>query len=120
MVWDKYANAGAAWAKFEEPGDQVVGTIKEIRDGKDFNKNVCPELVLDDGNGGSLIVTAGQVVLRNRLIEAAPQVGDRVRITFTEYGEARGGFNPPKLFTVEVKPGEPQEENPTQQLEAPF
>lgn len=106
MVWDKYANAGSQWATFKEVGDHVVGTIRIIRDGKDFNKNPCPELVLDDGNGGSVIVTAGQVMLRNALIEAAPNVGDRVRIMFTGLGEARGGFNPPKLFTVEVKEGE--------------
>lgn len=110
MVWDKYANAGATFIAFKEPGDHVVGTIRQIRDGKDFNKNICPELVLDDGNGGSLIVTAGQTMLKKALLEQRPNVGDRVRITFTDYGEAREGRQAPKLFTVEVKPGKVEEE----------
>lgn len=109
-MWDKYANAGATYQKWVEPGDQVVGTIKIIREGKDYNGNPVPELVLEDGNGGSLIVQASQVMLIAELAAAAPAEGDRIRITYTGNGEAKSGRNAPKLFTVEVKPGKVEEE----------
>lgn len=113
MVWDKYANAGATFWKPDVPGAEVVGTIKQIRDGKDFNKNVCPELVLDDGNGGSVVVTAAQALLKAELLEKRPNVGDRVRIRFIDYGEAREGRQAPKRFSVEVKAGDPKVEEAT-------
>lgn len=117
MVWDKYANAGATFQKWQEPGDQVIGVVKQIREGKDFDKNPVPEIVLDDGEGGSVVVTASLTMLRAELVAAAPNVGDRVRITFTGLGEARNGRQAPKLFTVEVKPTGASEQA---QLEAPF
>jgi hypothetical protein len=112
MQWDKYANAGTRWWKPENPGDEIVGTIRIVRDGTDYNKNPVPELVLDDPAGGSVIVTASQVMLKRALIEAAPQEGQRVRIIYTGNGEAREGRQAPKLFTVDVKPGEAPTDEP--------
>lgn len=120
-MWDKYANAGATYQKWVEVGDQVVGTIKIIREAKDYNGNPVPELVLEDGNGGSLIVQASQVMLLAELVAAAPAEGDRIRITYTGNGEAKPGRTAPKLFTVEVKAGvKPVEGEEATQLEAPF
>jgi hypothetical protein len=103
--YNKYAQSGD-YAKFNDQGDQVVGIIKEVREGKDFNGNPCPELVLEvDEDGNELTVTAGQVMLKAALAEKAPSVGDKIRITYSGVGESKPGKAPPKLFTVDVKEG---------------
>jgi hypothetical protein len=102
--WDDYANSGEYFT-FKEVGDQVVGVIKVVRQGSDFNQNPCPELILEQDDGEEITVTAGQVLLKAALAEKAPQAGDKIRITYSGIGDARPGRAPAKLFTVEVKPG---------------
>lgn len=99
--WEEFTNNGD-FVSFKEVGDQVVGVIKQIRTGKDFNGNPCPELILDV-DGEEKTVTAGQVLLKAALAEKAPQVGDKVRIIYSGIGEARPGKAPAKQFTVDVK-----------------
>ena len=99
--WEEFTNNGD-FVSFKEIGDQVVGVIKQIRTGKDFNGNPCPELILDV-DGEEKTVTAGQVLLKAALAEKAPQVGDKVRIIYSGIGEARPGKAPAKQFTVDVK-----------------
>lgn len=102
--YDKYTSGD--YVKFEEVGDSVVGIIREIREGRDFNGNPCPLLELEvSEDGDSKTLTAGQVLLKAALAEKAPQVGDKIRITYSGIGEAQPGKAPAKLFTVEVKPG---------------
>jgi|SRR5690554_2844561 len=101
--WDNYTQTGD-WITFKSIGDQVVGIIKAIRQGKDFNGNPCPELILEvDGDEKTL--TAGQVMLKAALAEQRPSVGDKVRIRYSGDGDARPGKAPAKLFTVDVKKG---------------
>ena len=103
--YSKYTQSGD-YVKFENPGDHVVGTIKSLQEGKDFNGNPCPLIILEvDDEGTEKTLTAGQVMLKAELAEKQPQEGDRVRITYTGPGEARPGKAPAKLFTVDVKKG---------------
>lgn len=102
--YDKYAGGGD-YVKFENVGDQVIGVIKEVREGRDFSKNPCPELVLEVEDGEEKTVTAGQVMLKQALAEKRPQKGDKVRITYSGVGDAKPGQAPAKLFTVDVKEG---------------
>jgi hypothetical protein len=102
--YDKYAGSGE-YVKFEDVGDQVIGVIKDIREGRTFNGDPCPELVLEDDEGDERTVTAGQVRLKAALAEKRPQKGDRVRIVYSGVGEAKPGKAPPKEFTVDVKQG---------------
>jgi len=110
MVFDynKYRNTGD-YFKFEEVGDQIVGVVKLVREGRTFNGEPCPELVLEttgeDGSVDEKTVTASQVRLKAALAEKRPQEGDKVRITYSHVGEASPGKAPPKEFTVDVKPG---------------
>lgn len=102
--YDRYTSGD--FVKFENVGDAVVGIIKEIREGKDFNSNPCPLLVLEvSDEGDEKTLTAGQVLLKAALAEKAPQVGDKVRITYSGIGEAKPGKAPAKVFTVDVKKG---------------
>lgn len=101
----EYATSGE-FQKFAEVGDQVAGVLTKVEEGKDFNNNPCPVLYLEiDSEGTERIVSASQVMLKQALAEHAPQVGDKVRITYSGVGDAKPGKAPAKLFTVEVKRG---------------
>ena len=121
--YDKYASSGE-YFKFEEVGDQIVGVIKEVREGRTFNGDPCPELVLeveDDDGVDEKTVTASQVLLRAALAEKRPQKGDKVRITYSGIGDAKPGKAPPKEFTVDVKEGPHELKHPVAaNSEAPF
>lgn len=103
MTWDQY-DTGSNWVTFNNIGDEIVGTIKEIRVGSDYRRNPCPELILETDNGLRTL-TVGQTLLKARLIELAPEVGDRIKIVYTGNGEAKAGKNPPKQFQVGIKSG---------------
>lgn len=111
--YSKYTSGTGAYVKFENVGDQVIGVVKEVREGRTFKGNPCPELVLEDESGEERIVTAGQVMLRAALAERQPQPGDKVRIIYSGVGEAKPGQAPPKLFSVDVKKGPHQLRHPT-------
>lgn len=118
--YDKYTQSGL-YAKFENPGDQVVGVIKIAREAKDYSGNPCPELVLEQDDGSEITVTAGQVMLKQALAEKRPQEGDKVRITYSGVGDAKPGKAPAKLFTLDVKEGPHPLQNPiVADSEAPF
>ena len=118
--YSKYAGSGE-YFKFEEVGDQIVGVIKEVREGRTFNNDPCPELILEDDEGEERTVTASQVLLKAALAEKAPQKGDKIRITYSGVGEAKPGKAPPKEFTVDVKPGPHEIQKPTvRNSEDPF
>ncbi len=102
--YDSYTG-NSDYISWDQPGDQVVGTIKEIREGTDFNNNACPELVLEvNDDGDEMTLTAGQAMLKQLLAEQRPTVGQRIRITYTgDERTDRGGIK--KLFTLETKEG---------------
>lgn len=118
--YDAYTGGGD-YVKFDEVGDQVIGVIKDVREGRTFNNDPCPELVLEDDDGDERIVTAGQVLLKQALAEKRPNVGDKIRITYSGVGEAQPGKAPPKEFTVDVKEGPFEMKQPAvSDSEAPF
>ena len=118
--YSKYTSGTGAYVKFENVGDRVIGVVKEVREGRTFKGNPCPELVLEDESGEERIVTASQVMLRAALAERQPQPGDKVRIIYSGVGEAKPGQAPPKLFSVDVKPGPHQLQHPTVANDDPF
>lgn len=119
--YKKYAEGGD-FVKFDEVGDAVIGTVKEVREGRDYNGNPCPELVLEvSDDGDEKTVTAGQALLKAALAESAPAVGDRIRITYSGNSQGKPGRNPAKQFTVDVKPGPHEMVQPAvSNSEAPF
>ncbi len=99
--WNEYKSTGD-WVTFDSVGDKVVGQVLAIRVGKDFNGQPCPELVLRTDEGDKTL-TAGQKVLKARLAEEQPQVGDRIAVVYSGVGDAKPGKAPAKLFDVEVQ-----------------
>jgi len=102
--WGEYA-VSSGYQSWQEPGDELIGTILVVRQGEDYNGNPCPELIVRTEDAEDITVTAGQAILRNRLAEQRPQKGDRIRIAFVGYLEAQKGKQPAKDFEVQVHQG---------------
>ena len=116
--YDKYT--GGDWVSFKNPGDQVIGTIKDVREGRDYNGNPCPELILEvDDEGTEQTLTAGQSMLQRLLAETRPQVGQRIRVVYTGDETSPNG-RIMKAFTVDVKDGEPLVSPAVANSEEPF
>ena len=118
--YDDYTGT-SNYVKFENVGDQIVGTIKaEPREGTDFNGNPCPELILEVGDDNDEItLTVGWAMLKRLLAEQDPQVGQRIRVTHTGVERTeRGGTM--KVFTLDVKDGEPLVNPGVADSEAPY
>lgn len=123
MGFDYSRYTGGDFVKFDNVGDEVIGIIKDVREGRDFNGNPCPLLVLEvNETGEEKTLTAGQVMLKAALAEKAPKVGDKVKITYSGMSEAKPGKAPAKLFTIDIKPGPHKLANPTVSVgdESPF
>lgn len=104
---------------WENPGEVLTGdVIAKIID-KDFNGGPCPGLTIRLDDGEEIRLTAGQAQLKAKLLEAKPQVGDRIRIAFTGI-EKRSGGKTLKQFEVSIKSGgaKSKVEQPTQQTTA--
>lgn len=103
--WEPFEGGDGDFVKFANVGDEIIGAITDIKTGRDFNGNPCPQLHLTTDEGDERIVTAGQVMLKRALAEQAPQVGDRIKITYSGVGDAKPGKAPAKLFSVAVATG---------------
>lgn len=115
--WDSLP-AGEFWT-WEEAGQTLVGDVIAKNIDKDFNDNPCPGLTIRQDDGNEVRLTAGQAQLKAKLLEAKPQIGDRVKITFTAT-EKRAGGKTLKQFDVSVKSGGAKSpvEQPQQQTTA--
>ncbi len=117
--YDNYTNSGD-YISWTNPGDQAIGTIKEVREGTDFNGNPCPELILEvNDDGDEQTLTAGQAMLKRLLAEQRPVVGNKIRVTYTgDETTAQGGTM--KVFTLETKEGSGLIQAEVANTEAPF
>lgn len=104
-VWDDpELRAGGEFAKFDEVGDEVSGTIAAIRKHSFDNGQVAPQVLLTTDAGEERTVTAGQTLLKRELAEQRPEAGDWVQIKLTQI-EPRAGGKSLKHFTVKVRRG---------------
>lgn len=108
-IWDDPDLQLGTYVKFEHAGDSVSGGITAIdktsfTDTKTKQVKVVPQLFITtddpDHNGTSedVILTAGQVDLRLKLLEARPAVGDHIYIELLN--EPKPGEQ--KKFRVEI------------------
>ena len=106
------SGGGGLFVKWEEVGQQVVGTItlmEVVRDHfaaiDDKNAAMHPRLTIDTEMGDQ-IVTCSQAQLRSKIIEAHQttglEVGDKIAIVYTGI-EGLAGGKTMKTFDVVVK-----------------
>lgn len=104
-VWDDpELRTGGEFVKFENPGDQIAGTISAIRKHRFDDGNVVPQIILTADDGEERTLTAGQVRLKAALAEQRPEVGDHITVVY-ERQERRAGGKTLKHFAVTVKRG---------------
>ena len=106
-VWDDpEMRIASDYAKFENIGDTVSGTVTGVYAHRFDDGKVVPKIMLDTADG-EIALTAGQVRLKAALSEKRPEVGDILTVTLTEI-EKRAGGKTLKHFNVDViKSGTP-------------
>ena len=104
--WNEFQGADE-YVKFEEHGDSVTGTVVSVgvKDWDDGSRS--PQVFVEVEDGTVKCVTASQVMLKKALAEAKPTPGDLLRVTYTGDGEKKPGRSAAKIFTVDVKRGDP-------------
>lgn len=118
--YSKYTTSG--FVKFPNVGDQIVGIIKHVREGKDYDGNPCPEWILEvNDQGDEVTLNITQVKLLALAAEKRPKEGDKIRIVYTgDSTSSRAGRAPAKEFTLDVQPGPHALASPGPADEAPF
>ncbi|TFH97815.1 hypothetical protein [Micrococcus lylae] len=111
--WNEHAVA-ADFFKFENPGDTIAGTITAITEQTWPDGKKDPQLHLATDDGTETAVTCGQIQLKTKLVAAAPNIGDHVKLTFT-HSESRAGGKTLKHFDVQVTPAGGAPATPEQQ-----
>ena len=106
-VWDDpEMRIASDYAKFENVGDTISGTVTGVYAHRFDDGKVVPKIMLDTDEG-EVALTAGQVRLKAALSEKRPEVGDKLTVTMTEV-EKRAGGKTLKHFDVDVvKSGTP-------------
>lgn len=100
--WDGLPNG--KYVKWENIGDEVVGDVIGKGIGPDANGQDVPQLTIRKDDGEEVTITAGQAQLKAKLMEARPQIGDRIKIRY-EKAEKKDGGKTLKHFEVVVKTG---------------
>lgn len=100
--WNEHAVA-ADFFKFEKEGDTIAGTITAITEQTWPDGKKDPQLHLATDEGTEIAVTCGQIQLKTKLVAAAPNIGDHVKLTYT-HSEARAGGKTLKHFDVQCTP----------------
>lgn len=104
-IWDDPdLKPSGDYAKFDNVGDTIAGTITAIRAHRWDDGSVSPQVLLVTDDGEERTVTAGQVRLKAALAEQRPEAGDHITIALSDV-EKRAGGKTLKHFTVNVKRG---------------
>jgi hypothetical protein len=115
--WSDMSTGDGAYARWTEPGQQIVGTILELGVGTDLQGNNCPQLTIRT-NDGEQIVTCSQAQLKSKIIAlhqtTGINVGDKIAIIFTG-SQSRAGGKTLKEFDVSLKTSDQLQQAPTNQ-----
>lgn len=108
-VWDSITVDNGDYVTFEDVGDSVTGVITGITTKTWPDGKTDPQLTLRTPDGDKTL-TAGQVRLKQWLIENKPAIGDTLWIKLREI-EKRTGGKTMKHFdcAIQAKPGTPAE-----------
>ena len=106
-VWDDpEMRIASDYAKFENVGDSISGTVTGVYAHRFDDGKVVPKIMLDTDEG-EVALTAGQVRLKAALSEKRPEVGDKLTVTMTEVEKRAGGKTLKHFDVVVVKSGTP-------------
>lgn len=102
-IWDDPdLQTGDNFFTFEHVGDTLQGRIELIKRQVWADGSVSPQLFLTAPDGTEVILSAGQIRLKNDLVAQRPAPGDDIWIQMTKV-EPRGGGKTLKHFDVRVR-----------------
>lgn len=103
--WEPFRQGGGEFVKFEDIGDQVVGTIVAIRK-HTFNEDKGPVALIDleRDDGEQVTLSVDKVDLARQIPLLAPQVGDKLAVKYT--GDEKTPNGRKKVFAVRHKEGD--------------
>ena len=103
---DPYADYSApvgSFAKFQNPGDSVAGTIKAVERGTDLQGNPVPQWRIVQADGTEIAVTCSQYELLTWALENKPPAGSGISITLSQL-EPIGDGKTVKRFDIVTNP----------------
>jgi hypothetical protein len=105
--WTPFQGGTGEFVKFENVGDEVVGTIVAVRKHTfDPAKGEVPLLDIEPRGGGEPVtLSVDKVDLRFKIADIGPQAGDLIAVKFV--GTERTPNGTKKVFAVKHKAGEP-------------
>lgn len=96
---------------FSEPGDQVLGVVRDRGSARDASTGQKVPRILLDTPVGPRSVTAYAARLRVELLALKPQIGETLFIRYVgDDKRVAPGMKPSKLFRVKVDQPEPEGE----------
>ncbi len=102
-IWDDpELQSGDNYFTFDNVGDTLQGRVEIIKRQVWADGSVSPQLFLTDPQGQDVILSAGQIRLKNELVAQRPAPGDDIWIRMTKV-EPRGGGKTLKHFDVRVR-----------------
>ena len=106
-VWDDpEMRIASDYAKFENVGDTISGTVTGVFVHRFDDGNAVPKIMLDTADG-EIALTAGQVRLKAALSEKRPDIGDTLTVKLTDIEKRAGGKTLKHFDVVVVKSGTP-------------
>lgn len=91
-IWDDPdLRAGGDFAKFENVGDSVSGTVTAVRAHRFDDGKVVPQILLTTDDGEEKTLTAGAIRLKIAVAEQRPETGDHIKVTLTQEEKRPGG-----------------------------
>lgn len=91
-IWDDpEIKAGGEFVSFENVGDTVSGTVNALRTHRFDDGKVVPQILLTTDDGDERTLTAGQVRLKAEMAAQRPEVGDHIKVTFSQLEKRQGG-----------------------------
>lgn len=104
-IWDDpEIKAGGEFVEFKNVGDGVSGTITALRTHRFDDGKVVPQILLTTDEGEEKTMTGGQVRLKAELAAQRPEIGDHLKVVFTQEEKRQGGKTL-KHFDVTVTRG---------------
>jgi hypothetical protein len=105
--WTKHRRPDNKFIEFNEPGDQVTGTIVGIREHVfDQTKGPIPLLDMEPRDGGEQVtLSCSATNLRSQLAELQPQITDELRVVFVRSEKLPGRPQPLKIFEINHREG---------------
>lgn len=85
-------------------GDVIIGTVQEVTKGwSDYTDTYYPIVVIKPDDGDAVSVHAFHAVLRNRLTELRPVVGETLGIKYVGKQKSKDGKRDVTVYIVKVE-----------------